>query len=145
MAKVSSEHTFFLPEEKIEKCQTFSKSEAFLHTLLCSFPKLRTRRICSAIKVSFSSGSFSLFSWPWCVRGRGYCKEKLDADHSYLRVTRSQRNVRQFARTISPQFQDNSLLMWKHRNYCRKHGFRHKAIISENCLRGELSGYRSES
>ena len=35
-----------------------------LHTVLCTFPKVLTRRICLPIKRFFPWWSFSLFSWP---------------------------------------------------------------------------------
>ena len=53
-----------------------------LHTVLCTFTKVLTGRICLTIKSFFSCWSFPLFSWHWCVIQWWYCKEKLDASHS---------------------------------------------------------------
>ena len=52
-----------------------------LHTMLYTFPKGLTRRICLTIK-SFSFWSFPLFLYPKCVIQGWYCKEKLDTNHS---------------------------------------------------------------
>ena len=53
-----------------------------LHTVLYTFPKVLTRRICLLIRSFFCWASFSSFSWPqYMVQGL-YCKEKLDASHS---------------------------------------------------------------
>ena len=51
------------------------------HTVLCTFTKVLTRRLCLTIKSFFSWWSFPLFSWPLCVIQWWYCKEK-DASHS---------------------------------------------------------------
>ena len=40
---------------------------SILHTVLYTFPKVRTRRICLTIKSFFGCWSFPLFSWPWCL------------------------------------------------------------------------------
>ena len=53
-----------------------------LHTVLCTFTKVLTRRICLTIKSFFSWWLFPSFSWHQCVIEWGYCKEKLDARHS---------------------------------------------------------------
>ena len=53
-----------------------------LHTVLYTFPKEKTRRLCLLIKSFISWWSFSSFSWPWCVNWGWYCKEKLDAGYS---------------------------------------------------------------
>ena len=53
-----------------------------LHTLLCTFPKVLTRRICVMIKSFFSWWSFPSFSCSQCVIQGWYCEEKLDAGHS---------------------------------------------------------------
>ena len=53
-----------------------------LHTALCTFPKVLTRRISSIIKSSFSWWSFPLFSWLWCLIQGWYCKENSDGGHS---------------------------------------------------------------
>ena len=42
-------------------------SMSILHTVLYTFPKVRTRRICLTIKSFFGCWSFPLFSWPWCL------------------------------------------------------------------------------
>ena len=47
------------------------------------FPNMLTRRICLTIKSSSSWWLFPLFLWPKCVMERWYCKEKLDAGHSW--------------------------------------------------------------
>ena len=47
-----------------------------LHTVLYTFPKVLTRRICLTIKRLFSWWSFPLFSWPSCVTQGRYCEEK---------------------------------------------------------------------
>ena len=50
-----------------------------LHTVLCTFTKVLTRRICLTIKIFSSWWSFPFFSWHlWVIQG-WYCKEKLDA------------------------------------------------------------------
>ena len=54
-----------------------------LHTVLSTFPRLLTRRICSAIKGFFSWWSCPLFSWPSCLISGWCCKEKLDISHSW--------------------------------------------------------------
>ena len=38
-----------------------------LHTVLYTFPKVRTRRICLTIKSFFGCWSFPLFLRPWCL------------------------------------------------------------------------------
>ena len=53
-----------------------------LHTVLYTFPKVLTRRICLTIKRLFSWWSFPLFSWPSCVTQGRYCEEKLHASHT---------------------------------------------------------------
>ena len=50
-----------------------------LHTVLYTFPKVLTRRICLLIKSFFHWWPFPLLSWPQCAM---HCGEKLDADHS---------------------------------------------------------------
>ena len=42
-----------------------------------------TRRICLPIKSFFSCWSFPRFSWSWWVTQGWYCREKLDAGHSW--------------------------------------------------------------
>ena len=59
-----------------------------LHTVICIFTDVLTRRICLTIKSFFSWWSFPLFSWHWCVIQLWYCKEKLDAGHCTLRGLR---------------------------------------------------------
>ena len=54
----------------------------FLHTVLHTFLKVLTRRICLTIKSFFSCWSFPLFSQPSCLILGWYCEEKLDASHS---------------------------------------------------------------
>ena len=54
-----------------------------LHTVLSTFPRVLTRRICSAIMGFFSWWSSPLFSWPWCLISGWCCKEKLDISHSW--------------------------------------------------------------
>ena len=46
-----------------------------LHTVICSFTMVLTRRICQTITSSFSCWSFPLFSWHQCVIQWWYCKE----------------------------------------------------------------------
>ena len=53
-----------------------------LHTVLYTYPKVLTRRICLTIKSFLCWWSFPLFSWHWRVIQGWYCKEKLDASHS---------------------------------------------------------------
>ena len=53
-----------------------------LHTVLYTFPKVLTRRICLPIKSFFRWWSFPLFSWPWCEIQGWYWREKFDAGHS---------------------------------------------------------------
>ena len=53
-----------------------------LRTVLCTFTKVLTRRICLTIKHFFTWGSFLLFSWHQYVIQWWYCKEKLDTNHS---------------------------------------------------------------
>ena len=53
----------------------------FLHSVLCTFPKVLSRRIYLLIKSFVSWWSFLLFSWLLCVIQGWYCKEKLDANH----------------------------------------------------------------
>ena len=53
-----------------------------LHTVLYTFPKRLTRRICFTIKSCFSWWSSLLFSWLSCLIQGWYCKEKLDASNS---------------------------------------------------------------
>lgn len=85
MAKISSKHTFILPEEKIENLSNIFPNWSVSQYILFPIYLLRywQGEFFLAIKIFFSSGSLPLFSWPWCVRGRGYYREKLDADHSY--------------------------------------------------------------
>ena len=54
-----------------------------LHTVPSIIPKVLTGRICLTIKSLFRWWSFSLFLRPLCVIQGGYCKEKLDASHSW--------------------------------------------------------------
>ena len=54
-----------------------------LHTVLCTFPKVLTRRISLTINSIFCCGLFPLFSWPPRVIQRWYCKEKLDVSQSW--------------------------------------------------------------
>ena len=54
-----------------------------LHTVLYTFPKRLTRRICFTINSCFSWWSSLLFSWLSCLIQGWYCKEKLDASHTY--------------------------------------------------------------
>ena len=44
-------------------------SRNILQTVLHTFPKVLTRRICLTIKSFFSWWSFPLFSWPWGIQG----------------------------------------------------------------------------
>ena len=53
-----------------------------LITVIYTFPKVLTRRICLAIKSFFSWWSFHLFLWPQFLIQGWYCKEKLDVSHS---------------------------------------------------------------
>ena len=55
-----------------------------LLTVLCTFPKMLTRRICLTIKSFFTWWSFPLFSWPYCLIQGWYCEENLDSSHSHL-------------------------------------------------------------
>ena len=57
-----------------------------LHTVLYTFPKVLTRRICLTIKGFFGWWSFFLFSWPYCVIQRWHCKEKIILYKSLLRI-----------------------------------------------------------
>ena len=54
-----------------------------LHTVLCTFPKALPWRICLTIKGFFRWWLNPLFLWPSCVIQGWYCKEKLDASHSF--------------------------------------------------------------
>ena len=54
-----------------------------LHTVLHTFPEVLMRRICLTIKSIFRWWSFLLFLWPSCLIQGWYCKEKLDARHSW--------------------------------------------------------------
>ena len=51
--------------------------------ILCTFTEELTRRICLTIKSFFGWWSFPLFSWHRCVIQWWYCKEELDAYHSW--------------------------------------------------------------
>ena len=53
-----------------------------LHTVLRTFSKVLTRRICQTIKSFLSWWSFLLFSSPSCVIHGWYCKENLDDGQS---------------------------------------------------------------
>ena len=53
-----------------------------LHTVLYTFPKVLTRRICLPIKRFLPWWPFPLFSWPWRVIQDWYCWEKLHASRS---------------------------------------------------------------
>ena len=56
-----------------------------LHTVLHTFSKRLTRRICLTIKSCLNSWwSSPVFSWLSCVIQEWYSKEKLDANHSNL-------------------------------------------------------------
>ena len=55
----------------------------FLHTVLHTLPEVLMRRICLTIKSIFRWWSFLLLLWPSCLIQRWYCKEKLDARHSW--------------------------------------------------------------
>ena len=57
-----------------------------LHTVLYTFPKVLTRRICLTIKGFFGCWSFFLFSWPYCVIQRWHCEEKIILYKSLLRI-----------------------------------------------------------
>ena len=57
-------------------------SMQILQTVLHTFPKRLTRRICLTIKSCFSWWSSPLFSWLSCLIQGWYGKEKLDASHS---------------------------------------------------------------
>ena len=50
-----------------------------LHTVLCTFRKVLTRRMSLTISGWWS---FILFLWPWWLIQEWYCREKFDADHS---------------------------------------------------------------
>ena len=54
-----------------------------LHTVYYVFPKVPTGRICVTVKDFFTCWSIPLFLWPKYVIQRWYCKEKLDASHSW--------------------------------------------------------------
>ena len=58
-------------------------SMQILQTVLYTFLKVLTRRICSAIKNFFSCWSFPLFSWHYCVIQGRYWREKLDAGQRF--------------------------------------------------------------
>ena len=47
------------------------------------FPMELTRRICLTIRSFLNYWSFPLFSWPLHLTEGWYCKEKLEASHSY--------------------------------------------------------------
>ena len=47
------------------------------------FPMELTRRICLTIRSFLNYRSFPLFSWPLHLTQGWYCKEKLEASHSY--------------------------------------------------------------
>ena len=53
-----------------------------LHSVLNTFPKVLTRRICLTIESFFRWWLFPLFWWPSCVIWGWNCKEKFDASHS---------------------------------------------------------------
>ena len=53
-----------------------------LLTVLYTFTRVLTRRICLTIKGFFSWWSFPVFSWLWCVIQGRYCTEKLAACRS---------------------------------------------------------------
>ena len=53
-----------------------------LHTVLYTFPKVLTRRICLIILTFLSWWSFPLFLWPWCLIWGWRCKEILNTCHS---------------------------------------------------------------
>ena len=55
-----------------------------LLTVLCTFLKVLTRRICLTVKSFFTWWSFPLFSWPYCLIQGWYCEENLDSSHSHL-------------------------------------------------------------
>ena len=55
-----------------------------LHTVLYTFPKVwQGEFLLQSLKSFFSWWSFPLFSWHYCVIQWRYCKEKLDASHSW--------------------------------------------------------------
>ena len=60
-----------------------SISMHILHTVLFTFPKALSRRICLTIKSFFSWWSYPLFSRLSCTIQGWYCMEKLDASPSY--------------------------------------------------------------
>ena len=53
-----------------------------LHSVLNTFPKVLTRRICLTIENFFRWWSFPFFWWPSCVIWGWNCKEKFDTSHS---------------------------------------------------------------
>ena len=53
-----------------------------LHTVLCTFINVLTRRICPTIKSFSRWWSFPLFSWHWCMIQWWYYMEKLDVSCS---------------------------------------------------------------
>ena len=57
-------------------------STHILYTVLYTFPKVLTRRICFTIKSFFSFWLFTLFLLPKYLTHGWYCYEKLDANHS---------------------------------------------------------------
>ena len=56
-------------------------SMQILHTVLYTFPRELTRRICVTIKIFFQWWLYPLFLWPYCVIWGWYCREKLDISH----------------------------------------------------------------
>ena len=61
---------------------TSNISMHILHTVLCIFSKIMSRRTCLTIK-GFSGGwSFPLFSWLICLNQQWYCRKKLEGNHS---------------------------------------------------------------
>ena len=55
-----------------------------LYTVLRTFSKVPTGRICFKIKSYFCKWSFPLLLWPLCVIQGWHCEKKLDAGHSNI-------------------------------------------------------------
>ena len=72
-----------MKERSNEPANKRTKDRMNLLTVLFTFLEVLTRRICLTIKSFFSWISFRLFSWPQCLIQGLYCKEKLDASHSW--------------------------------------------------------------
>ena len=73
-------------------------------TVLYTFPKELTRRICLIIKSCFTWWSFPLFSWPQCLIQGWYCKERINASKLILRVNRLLISIIPFLLVINSNF-----------------------------------------